>query len=89
MNLDDLLGKAKSGRIQRDELEMVVKRLRYEQNSPEATGDLLYIVGRSFAIEQEDLVASFLQRPDDPMLSRLALMILCDWWSLGRSISGR
>lgn len=39
-------------------------------------------IGKSNSIEHRSLVESFLESSDYPMLARLALEILCDWWGL-------
>jgi hypothetical protein len=44
--------------------------------------DLLEIVGNSSPIHYEELVASFLECPQDPWASRIALQILCNRWGL-------
>jgi hypothetical protein len=41
--------------------------------------DLLFVIGKANALGHRRLVESFLETPDDPMLARLALQILCDW----------
>ncbi len=79
--LDQLLEKAKEGKITRTELDAVAASLA----DPLTAGDpytKLYIVAFDEAGRQRALVESFLDRPDDPMLSRLALQILCDFWGL-------
>jgi hypothetical protein len=40
----------------------------------------VFVIGRAEATAHEAAVASFIERPDEPMLARLALEILCSWW---------
>jgi hypothetical protein len=42
--------------------------------------DALFVIGKSGATQYRALVERFLDSPDDPMLARLALQILCNWW---------
>jgi hypothetical protein len=77
----ELLEKAKDGLLSKHELDQVVAALK----DPGTTADpytLLHIIGRAMDASNEDLVASYLDYPQDPMLSRLALQILCNYWGL-------
>ena len=46
------------------------------------TSQLLYVLARSGARSYEDLVASFVECREDPMVARLALQTLCTFWGL-------
>jgi hypothetical protein len=75
----ELLEKAKSGDLTKHELDQVVAAIK----DPSAKADpytLLHIIGRAMDASYEDLVVRYLECPEDPMLSRLALQILCDYW---------
>lgn len=75
----ELLGRAKAGRLSGPELASVVAHLQ----DPKGDGDpytFLHILGRAGNSSYRSIVEPFLDRPDDPMLSRLALKILCDYW---------
>jgi hypothetical protein len=77
----ELLEKAKSGDLCKHELDQVVASIK----DPATKADpytLLHIIGRAMDTSHEDLVVSYLECPEDPMLSRLALQILCDYWGL-------
>jgi hypothetical protein len=45
-----------------------------------ATYKLLYVLSRSRAVRHEQVVASFLDYANDPMVVRLALQTLCTFW---------
>ena len=74
-----LLDKAKDGRLSGHELDQVVAAIK----DPDVAGDrytLLHIIGRAMDPSCEDLVAGYLDCPEDPMLARLALQILSSYW---------
>ena len=76
-----LLEKAKDGLLSEHELDQVVAAIK----DPGVNADpytLLHIIGRAMDVSNEELVASYLDWPEDPMLSRLALQILCNYWGL-------
>jgi hypothetical protein len=76
-----LLEKARDGLLSRHELDQVVAALR----DPAGNADsytLLHIIGRAMDLSKEGCVASYLDCPADPMLSRLALQVLCNYWGL-------
>jgi hypothetical protein len=76
-----LLEKAKDGSLSNHELDQVVAAIK----DPGVNADpytLLHIIGRAMDVSNERLVASYLDCPADPMLSRLALQILCNYWGL-------
>ena len=75
------LGKAKDGLLSKHELDQVIATIK----EPETQGrsyTLLHIIGRAMDVSNEGLVASYLDCPEDPMLSRLGLQILCNYWGL-------
>lgn len=80
MNFKDLLNKAKWSEITQKEIELVILALQQKQSDVD-TYTLLHIVGRSSFTKYENLVVSFLDAKDDPMLARLALQILCSFWN--------
>lgn len=79
--LIDLMRRVKINSLTRSEIDQVADRLVNDQGDDDAYS-LLYIVGRSGGLWHEKLVASYLENPDDPMLTRLALQILCSFWKL-------
>lgn len=81
-DLDKLLAKAKDGKLERSELDLVVAGLDKTERVEDSTYTRLHIIGRAYAMDYEELVASFLHKPNDPMLSKIALQILCSWWGL-------
>jgi hypothetical protein len=78
---DMLLEKVKDGLLPKHELDQAVAAIK----DPGGNLDhytLLHIIGRAMDVSNERLVASYLDCPADPMLSRLALQILCNYWGL-------
>jgi hypothetical protein len=75
-NLEEMLDRAKRGEVTKQELEQIAQQLESGSTGKD-TYTLLHIIGRSFAVQYEGLVATFLNRTDNPMLVRLALQILC------------
>ncbi|MEW6363200.1 MAG: hypothetical protein AB1714_01025 [Acidobacteriota bacterium] len=80
MNFDELLQKAKRGEISQEEIDDVARVLTTARDENLSEYTLLHIIGRGFSLKHEELVVSFLERKDDPMLVRLALQILCHFW---------
>lgn len=81
MDLNTLLDKAKWDRLTPAELEWVRRQLAARTDtSDEYT--LLHIAGRGLRRPDPALVEPYLERSDDPMLARLALQILCNYWGL-------
>jgi hypothetical protein len=76
-----LVEKAKSGTITDEEVAWAAEMLRRAGDGDDRYG-LLYVIGRGFGTQYEPLVASFLESPNDNMLSRLALQILCGYWDM-------
>jgi len=83
LDVDDLVDRAKQGRVSDRELTEVAAALRACEAGSEAYS-LLYVLGRSEATGYEELVAGFL-RSGDPELARLALQVLCTFWGLTES----
>jgi hypothetical protein len=75
-----LLDRAKDGLLRGHELDQAVAALK----DPRSGADpytLLHIIGHAMDNSYEGLVVSYLDCPEDPLLSRLALQILCNYWS--------
>ena len=79
MTTNDLIQRATSGTITMEELAIVAESLR---NRVGDDYDNLLIIGRAGATQYRNDVEKFLKCPDDPMLSRLALQVLCRYWGL-------
>jgi hypothetical protein len=79
MKMKELIAKATEGTLLPAELEHVVQELR---NNPSDPYRALLIVGRAGAVQYRDIVESYLDSSHDPMLARLALLIICDYWNL-------
>ena len=79
VELAELLHRAQWGRLTADELEYVAGLLKSDQHVSKYT--LLHILGRGDSSKKyRELVAEYLYCPGDPMLSALALKVLCQWW---------
>jgi len=50
---------------------------------------LIHILGRGGQTQRRGLVESYLDSPTDPLLARIALIALCDWWGLTADYLGR
>lgn len=78
-NYKEMLERAKSGRISQAEISTVAEELK----NPRRQADpytLLHILGKAEAKSYLGLVEQYLQFKEDPMLVRLALQILCNYW---------
>jgi hypothetical protein len=78
-DLDDLLDRAKYGHVSDAEIAWVTDAL--ERRDPRYDlYRLIHIVGRvGTPGKHENLVAEFLDSPNDPMLSRISLITLDNW----------
>jgi hypothetical protein len=80
MNADEILERATKGELSAPEQDAVAEALR----SGSASFDrytLLLALGRAMGKKHRAVVEAFLQEKSDPMLARLALQILCKFWS--------
>lgn len=77
---DDLLRRAQEGIIEDWEIENVAARLR-EGSAGVDPFVLLEIIGRSGGTSHVELVEGYLDSPDDPMLAKMALRVLCMYWN--------
>lgn len=76
-----LLAAAKQAPLSEADVERVSKAL----TDPSTTArryTLLHIIGRAGGPRYRSLVEDHLDSPDDPMVARLALQILCRFWGL-------
>jgi hypothetical protein len=81
-NAKELLEELAQRALTPDELAEVARRLEGKEGDQY---DWLLILGRAEATRYRALVERFLESPDDPMLARLALQVLCRYWDLGAS----
>jgi hypothetical protein len=88
MNLSEVLSKATSGTLSRPERLAVGKRFRQSRIDSEERYELLLILGRAAATEYESDVAAYLTDNSDPMLTRLAVQVLCNYWGLADKYIG-
>ncbi|HET9240598.1 MAG TPA: hypothetical protein VFO10_25260 [Oligoflexus sp.] len=82
MNADDYLTKATNGKLSPKEMKDLVNAIRSEEGD---TYTLLLALGRAWGVQNKDLVEKYLVCPENPMLSRLAIQILCKYWDLGQN----
>jgi len=81
MNIKELIRKANAGSITPHEIKQVYEALI---NNEGDAYDLLLILGRAGATQHKNIVEKYLNTPDDSMLARLALQILCRYWGLAK-----
>jgi hypothetical protein len=86
MNINELITKATRGDIEQHEIEEVVRCLE-TGSGPQY--EALLVIGRSGASQYRGLVEKYLDARDNPMLARLALMILCEYWDLSLEYKSR
>jgi hypothetical protein len=79
MSEGTLVTKASQGRLSVRELQQVAERLISGSTDPY---EALLVIGRANAKQYLNLVEKYLQCREDPMLSRLALQILCRYWGM-------
>ncbi|MFC0842747.1 hypothetical protein ACFH04_03205 [Streptomyces noboritoensis] len=77
-----MLDKAKSGKLDGRDFRMAMDAVTEGRVE---SGDLytaLHVVGLAGSRAHAEAVGKYLHVPADPMLSRLALQILCDYWGM-------
>jgi hypothetical protein len=80
MNTADLIDRATRGLLSAAEAEDVARALR---DGAIERYDGLLVIGRTRLVTYAPLVETYLDCPEDPMLARLALQILCRYFGLG------
>lgn len=78
-SFSELLEIAKWGKLAPDEIDYVAQQLL---ESNDDLYDLIYILGRAEAVQYRNLIEPFLDHPEDPMISKIALKSLCTYWDL-------
>lgn len=81
MNYSMILKQAKEGTIDQQTIITIAIELASKQYIANPY-TLLHILGRAEAKQYEDLISSYLEYKDDPMLVALSLRILCLYWNL-------
>ncbi len=78
---EELLERAKIERLPTEQLVDVVHQVQHPQPQADLY-TLLYILGLSGDASYRHLMEKYLESPDDPMLARMALHVLCNYWDL-------
>lgn len=84
-HVDPTHGKQSRSSIHHDDISSIVDELKSKRGD---TYSQLLALGRANAKQYKELVAGFLNSPEDPMLARLALQILCRYWGFSEEYSG-
>jgi hypothetical protein len=80
-NLDDLFDEAKYGKLTKEEIFYVVEKIKTcKPGNDLHLYSLLRILGWAEARQYQLLVESFLYYPTDPMVSGMAIKVLCEYW---------
>lgn len=82
----EMLGRAKSGTLSARELDVAVQAISECRTSQGDLYTALHVVGLAGSPAQAEVVRKYLRMPADPMLSRLALQILGDYWGLSSDL---
>lgn len=77
--LATLLERAHAGEATAADAFEATKLLRLA-SSPGDRYDALFVIGKSNATAYRSIVEEYLDASEEPMLARLALQILADWW---------
>ena len=90
MNLETLLDKAKWSTLSENEVRSVAQKINEFDKSGDYSSlySALHILGRAEAHEYKALIEKFLVYPKDPMVSRIALKVLCEYWDFIESYKG-
>lgn len=79
MSAPQLLQRARDGVATDEDVRHAADLLAAGQR-PGDRYDLLLVIGETNSTQYRRVVEGYLDFPDDPMLSRLAIEILCGWW---------
>jgi hypothetical protein len=79
MKMSELIAKATEGALSQEELNQAVLCL---QTGTCDTYQALLVIGRAGAVQYRKLVEDYLSASNAPMMARLALLVLCDYWGL-------
>ncbi|MGK5446743.1 hypothetical protein [Streptomyces radiopugnans] len=78
----EMLERAKSGKLGNEEFGVAMKAISGGCENQRDLYTALHVVGIAGSPAQAEAVQRHLCTPADPMLSRLALQILCDYWGM-------
>jgi hypothetical protein len=80
-NFGELLEEAKWGKLTQEELTYVIQSIKnHKAGDKNDLYTMIHILGRAGATEYQKLVESFLYFQSDPMISKIALQTLCNYW---------
>lgn len=81
-NLDQLFKEAKVGKLTGDEIAYVAQKISVTEagKNDETLYTLIHILGKAGATQYRKLIERFLFYPSSPIISRIALKVLCDYW---------
>lgn len=82
----EMLEKAKSGTLSARELGVAVEAISRGRADQEDLYTALHVVGLAGSRAQAETVKPYLHMPADPMLSRLALQVLADYWGMSSEL---
>lgn len=82
-----LLDRARSGLLSRGEVDAMARVVAAGTSRDRYTA--IHVLGLMRATEHEELVATFLDCSNDPMLSRIALQVLTAHWGLSQKYRDR
>lgn len=82
----EMLRKAKSGTLSARELGVAVEAISGGRTSQGDLYTALHVVGLAGSPAQAEAVRQYLRMPADPMLSRLALQVLGDYWGMSSEL---
>lgn len=84
-NLDVLLQDAKFKQLTNCDIEQVVEKIKASTPGNDSNlYALIYILGKGAGPEYKTIVEPFLYYPSNPMVSSIALLTLCSYWSLAQ-----
>ncbi|MFF5971386.1 hypothetical protein ACFY7C_07630 [Streptomyces sp. NPDC012769] len=81
-----MLSKAKSGALSTRELDVAVEAITRGRANQGDLYTALHVVGLAGSPAQAPAVRQYLRNPSDPMLSRLALQVLGDYWGMSSEL---
>lgn len=81
-NLDELLDEAKWGKLTDKKIDYMVQSTKTSKpDNDEDLYTLIHILGKAEAKQHKKLIENFLHYPTDPMISKIALQTLCNFWN--------
>ncbi|WP_435651384.1 hypothetical protein [Kitasatospora purpeofusca] len=77
-----MLDQAKPGKLKKEDLNIAIEEISAGFDNRRDLYTALHVAGIAGSADQTETVQRYLWTPADPILSRIALLILCEYWGM-------